>query len=66
MDDVPSQPAPLLAENQNCGVEPKDYHEGTCSAAPVAENEFSLTEAIANQTQGQVEQGYSASLSVEN
>ncbi|MBD2530137.1 hypothetical protein H6G97_11380 [Nostoc flagelliforme FACHB-838] len=41
-------------------------HEGTCSAAPIAENEKSLNSAIANQTQGQVEQGYSATLLVEN
>ena len=56
----------LLAENQNCGVEPKNYHEGTCSAAPVAQNEKSLNSAIANQTQGQVEQDYFATLLVEN
>ncbi|MBN4003206.1 hypothetical protein [Nostoc sp. LPT] len=56
----------LLAENQDCGVEPKDCHEGTDSAAPVAQNEFSSKEAIANQTQGQVEQGNSTSLLVEN
>ena len=56
----------LLAENQNCGVEPKNYHEGTCSAAPVAQNEKSLNSAIANQTEGQVEQDYFATLLVEN
>ncbi|WP_442940784.1 hypothetical protein [Nostoc sp.] len=56
VDAVPSQPAPLLAENQDCGVEPRDCHvrvasrrEGACSAAPVAVNEFSSTLAIANQ-----------------
>ena len=37
----------LLAENQDCSVEPKDCHEGTSSAAPVAKNEFSSKEAIA-------------------
>ncbi|MEH2151689.1 hypothetical protein [Nostoc sp.] len=66
VDAAPSQPAPLLAENQDCGVEPRDCHEGACSAAPVAKNEFSSTLAIANQTQGQVEQSNSASLLVKN
>ncbi len=28
----------LLAENQDCGVEPKDRLEDTYSAAPVAQN----------------------------
>ncbi|MEH1914646.1 hypothetical protein [Nostoc sp.] len=72
-DAAQSQSTSLLAENQNCGVEPRDCHEGGYSAAPVAQNEFSLNSAmpaagvaIANQTQGQVEQGYSASLLVEN
>ncbi|QLE45577.1 hypothetical protein FD723_35480 (plasmid) [Nostoc sp. C052] len=53
----------LLAENQNCGVEPRGYHEDTCSAVPFAQNEFSSTlampaasVAIANQTQEEVEQ----------
>ncbi|MEH1870726.1 hypothetical protein [Nostoc sp.] len=41
-------------------------HEGTCSAASVAQNKKSLNSAIANQTQGQVEQGYSATLLVKN
>ncbi|MBD2520437.1 hypothetical protein H6G93_36965 [Nostoc sp. FACHB-973] len=66
VDAVLSQPAPLLAEKQDCGVEAAVSHEGACSAAPVAQNEFSLNSAIANQTQGQVEQVYSASLSGEN
>ncbi len=63
----------LLAENQDCGVEPRDCHEDTGSAAPVAQNEKSLNSAmpaagvaIANQTQGQVEQSNSASLLAEN
>ncbi len=56
----------LLAENQDCSVEPKDCLEVTCSAASVAENEFCLGSAIANQIQGQVEQGYSATFTVEN
>ncbi|WP_265277956.1 hypothetical protein [Nostoc sp. KVJ3] len=57
-----SQSACLLAENLSCGVEPKDCHGGTCSAAPVAQNENSLNSAIANQTQGQSEQSNSATL----
>ncbi|WP_193200576.1 hypothetical protein [Nostoc sp. MG11] len=56
----------LLFENQDCGVEAAVSHEGACSAAPVAVNEFSSKEVIANQTQGQIEQGNSASLSGEN
>lgn len=28
----------LLAENQNCGVEPRDCHGGTCSTTPVAQS----------------------------
>ncbi|MBD2564681.1 MULTISPECIES: hypothetical protein [Nostoc] len=63
---APSQPTPLLAENQNCGVELRDCHEGTGSAVSVAVNEFSSTLAIANQTPKQVEQGQSALLLVEN
>ncbi|MHC5748111.1 MAG: hypothetical protein ACYTXT_40935 [Nostoc sp.] len=66
VDDAQSNPALLLAENQNCGVEPRDCDEGTGSAAPVAKNEFSSTLAIANQTQGQVEQSNSTSLLAEN
>ncbi|MBW4429503.1 MAG: hypothetical protein KME50_35330 [Nostoc desertorum CM1-VF14] len=66
VDDAQSNPASLLAEKQDCGVEGIFPHEGTGSAAPVAQNEFSDKEAIANQTQGQVEQGQFASLSGEN
>ncbi|MEH1823041.1 MAG: hypothetical protein V7L31_28850 [Nostoc sp.] len=62
-----------LPENQDCGVEPRDCHGGAFSAAPVAQNEKSLNSAmpaagvaIANRTQGQVEQSNSASLLVEN
>ncbi len=62
-DAAPSQSASLLAENQDCGVEAIFPHEGICSAAPVAQNKFSSSSAIANQTQGQVEQGNSALLS---
>ncbi|MBE8968462.1 hypothetical protein IQ277_20220 [Nostocales cyanobacterium LEGE 12452] len=66
VDDAQSNPALLLAENQNCGVEPRDCDEGTGSAALVAQNEKSLNFAIANQAQGQAEAGNSASLLVEN
>jgi hypothetical protein len=66
VDAAPSQSTPLLAENQDCVVEPRDCHEGACSAAPVAQNEKSLNSAIANQTQEEVEEGNSASLSGEN
>ncbi|MBC1222093.1 hypothetical protein GNF10_32170 [Nostoc sp. UCD121] len=63
---APSQPASLLAENQDCDVEPRDCHEGTGSAAPPAQIEKSLNSAVANQTQGQVEQSNPTSLLVEN
>ncbi|MBN3911472.1 MAG: hypothetical protein HWQ35_34545 [Nostoc sp. NMS1] len=66
VDNAQGESALLLAENQNCGVEPRDCHEGTYSAAPVAKNEFSDKEAIANQIQGQVKQGYSTTLLAEN
>ncbi len=66
MDAVQINPAPLLAENQDCGDKPKDCYEGTFSAASLAQNEFSLDSAIANQTLGQEKQGYSATLLVEN
>ncbi|WP_260446388.1 hypothetical protein, partial [Nostoc sp. UCD121] len=61
-----SNPASLLAENQDCDVEAIFPHEGTCSAAPVTQNEEYLSSAIANQTQGQAEQSNCASLSGEN
>ncbi|MEH1819159.1 MAG: hypothetical protein V7L31_08790 [Nostoc sp.] len=66
VDAAPSQPAPLLAEKQNCSVEAKGCHEGTDFAAPVAQNEFSSKEAIANQTQEEAEASNPASLLVEN
>jgi len=66
VDAAQSQSASLLAENQDCGVEPKDCHEGGYSAAPVVQNEECLSSAIANQTREQLEQGNSASLRVEN
>ncbi|MBE8992401.1 hypothetical protein [Nostoc sp. LEGE 12450] len=66
VDTAPSQSTSLLSENQDCGVEPRDCHEGTYSAALVAQNKKSLDSPIANQTQGQVEQDHSAMLLVEN
>ncbi|QLE53637.1 hypothetical protein FD724_36965 (plasmid) [Nostoc sp. C057] len=48
VDTAPNQSTSLLAENQDCGVEP-GCHEGTCSAAPVAQNEKPSTSAIADQ-----------------
>jgi len=56
----------LLAEKQDCSVEPRDCHEDTCSAAPVAQNEKSLNSAISNQTPELVEQRNLTSLLVEN
>ncbi|WP_242055423.1 hypothetical protein [Nostoc flagelliforme] len=49
VDDAQSNLASLLAENQDYGVESRDCHEGTCSAALVAQNEFSSGSAIAHQ-----------------
>ncbi|WP_258169881.1 hypothetical protein [Nostoc sp. 'Peltigera membranacea cyanobiont' N6] len=49
VDAVLSQLAPLLAEKQDYGVEAAVSHEGACSAAPVAQNEFSSSLAIAHQ-----------------
>ncbi|QLE45586.1 hypothetical protein FD723_35550 (plasmid) [Nostoc sp. C052] len=49
MDAAQSNPTPLLAENQNCGVEAAVSHDGACSAAPIAKNEKSSTSAIADQ-----------------
>jgi hypothetical protein len=66
VDAVQGESVLLLAENQDCGVDLRDCHEGACSAAPVAQNEFSDKEAIANQIQGQVEQSNPTSLLVEN
>ncbi|MBE8991092.1 hypothetical protein [Nostoc sp. LEGE 12450] len=73
VDAAQGESASLLAENQDCGEEMRDCSKGTCSAVPVAQNEKSLNSAmpaagvaIANQTQGQVEQGYSATLLAEN
>ncbi|QHG20718.1 hypothetical protein [Nostoc sp. ATCC 53789] len=66
VDAAPSQPAPFLAENQVFGVEAIFPHKEICSAASVAQNEKPSISAIANQTEGQVEQDYSASLPEEN
>ncbi|MHC0067030.1 hypothetical protein ACWATR_29675 [Nostoc sp. UIC 10890] len=66
VEAVQGESALLLAENQNCGVDPEIPHEGTFSAAPVAQNEKSLISAIANQTQEEVEQNNSASLIFNN
>ncbi|MHC5748174.1 MAG: hypothetical protein ACYTXT_41290 [Nostoc sp.] len=66
VDAVQSESALLIGESQDCGVEAIFPHEGTDSAAPVAKNEKSLNSVIANQTQGQLEQGYSATLLFEN
>jgi hypothetical protein len=41
-------------------------HKGACSAAPVAQNEFSSTSAITYETQEEVEQSNPTSLLVEN
>jgi hypothetical protein len=56
VDAAPSQSAPLLAEKQDCGEEVRDcsvraasLRVGTCSAAPPAQVEKSLTSAIADQ-----------------
>ncbi|WP_375515680.1 hypothetical protein [uncultured Nostoc sp.] len=66
VDDAPSQSASLLAKNQDCSIEAKDFHEGTFSAAPVAQSEKPLNSAIANQTQEEVEQSNPTPLMVEN
>jgi hypothetical protein len=73
VDDAEGESALLLGEKQDCSVESRDCHEGTCSAAPVAQNEFSDKEAmpaagvaIANQTPRLIEQGNPTSLLVEN
>ncbi|MBD2248704.1 hypothetical protein [Nostoc sp. FACHB-888] len=66
VDDAEGESALLLGEKQDCSVESRDCHEDTCSAASVAKNEFSSKKAIANQTQGQVQQSYSATFTGEN
>ena len=42
-----SQPASFLAENQNCGVDPKDCHENEDSVAPAPNSEKWSSEVIA-------------------
>ncbi|WP_368041825.1 hypothetical protein [Nostoc sp. TCL240-02] len=66
VDAAQDESALLEGEKQDSGFELKDCYGGTCSAAPVAQNEKSSSSAITNQTQGQVEQDYSATLLVEN
>jgi hypothetical protein len=75
VDFAQGESALLMGENQDCGEEVKDSHEEACSAASVAENEFSSSSAMssdkpfhvyANQTPEQVEQGNPTSLLVEN
>ncbi|MGF1939567.1 MAG: hypothetical protein RM347_035495 [Nostoc sp. ChiQUE02] len=66
VDAVQSESALLIGESQDCGVEAIFPHEGTDSAAPVVQNEFSSTCAIADQTPELVEQRNSASLLAEN
>ncbi|MBD2504600.1 hypothetical protein [Anabaena azotica] len=54
VDDVPSQPAPLLTEKEDLGVEPKASHEGHISAAPGAsgfENSVTQSEEPVSQSQ---------------
>ncbi len=66
VDALRGESALLLGENQDCGVEPKGCLEGDYSAAPVTENEFSLSSAIADKTTELGEQGNSVSLPGEN
>nr|WP_243458402.1 hypothetical protein [Nostoc sp. UIC 10630] len=74
VDAVQGESASLFAENQVSGVEAIFPHkEDTCFAVLIAQNEKSLNSAmpaagvaIANQKQGQLKQGISASLSGEN
>ncbi|WP_392476085.1 hypothetical protein [Nostoc sp. C110] len=66
VEAVPSQPAPLFAENQVSAVEAIYPHEGACFTAPIAQNEKSLNSAIAHQTQEEVEQAFPTSLMAEN
>ncbi|WP_242055922.1 hypothetical protein [Nostoc flagelliforme] len=49
VETAPSQSASMFAENQVSGLEAIFPHEGICSAAPVARNEFSSTSAITDQ-----------------
>ncbi|MHC5826847.1 MAG: hypothetical protein ACYT04_66005, partial [Nostoc sp.] len=46
VDEQESQPASLLVENQDCGVEPRDSYEGEGSAAAsIAEEKKELTQS---------------------
>jgi hypothetical protein len=49
VEAVPSQPALLLAEKQDCSIEARGCYEDTCSAASLAQIEKSSTSAIADQ-----------------
>jgi hypothetical protein len=49
VDAVQGESALLIGESQDCGVEAIFPHGDTCSAASVAQNQFSLNSAIANQ-----------------
>lgn len=63
---IAGESALLKVENQDCGVEVVVSHGGTCSAAPIAQNEFSSGSAIANKTPGIVLQGKSAPFLAQN
>lgn len=47
VDDAQGEFALLIEESQDCGVEAIFLYEGICSAASIAQNEFSSTSAIA-------------------
>ncbi|WP_375496409.1 hypothetical protein [uncultured Nostoc sp.] len=66
VDAAQGESASLIEESQDCGVEPKDCHEGTGSATPVAQNEKSLNSVIANPTPELVKRSNPTSLLVEN
>ena len=66
VNDAQGESALLIGESLDCGVEAIFSHEGTCSATSVAQNEFSSSSAIANQTQARVEQSNPTPLMVEN
>ncbi|MFW9262016.1 hypothetical protein [Nostoc sp. CALU 546] len=46
-------PASLLVENQDCGVEVRDCHEGICSAAPVSLNQNEIFEWLDRANSGE-------------
>lgn len=64
VEAVQGESASLIGESQDCSVEARDCHEGTCSAASPAQIEKSSTSAIADQ---KIEQSLpSAELMAEN